>query len=91
MPFPSGGLITETNQQYYEGAQPFKSATGLANESFQTSFNTNLVFGSWDENSIEYSLNNFKIYTSATGLQGSFAEYLLPFTVKGNTIDINRR
>ena len=88
MPFPSGGLITETNQQYYEGAQPFKSATGLANESFQTSFNTNLVFGSWDENSIEYSLNNFKIYTSATGLQGSFTEYLSPFTVKGNTITI---
>lgn len=88
MPFPSGGLITETNQQYYEGAQPFKSATGLANESFQTSFNTNLVFGSWDANSIEYSLNNFKIYTSATGLQGSFTEYLSPFTVKGNTITI---
>ena len=88
MPFPSGGLITETNQQYYEGAQPFKSATGLANESFQTSFNTNLVFGSWDENSIEYSLNNFKIYTSATGLQGSFTEYLSPFTVKGNIITI---
>ncbi len=88
MPFPDGGLITETNQQYYEGAQPFKSATGLAGESFQTSFNTNLVFGSWDENSVEYSLNNFKIYTSYTGLQGSFAEYLLPFTVKGNTITI---
>jgi hypothetical protein len=88
MPFPDGGLITETNQQYYEGAQPFKSATGLAGESFQTSFNTNLVFGSWDENSVEYSLNNFKIYTSDTGLQGSFAEYLLPFTVKGNTITI---
>jgi hypothetical protein len=88
MPFPDGGLITETNQQYYEGAQPFKSATGLAGESFQTSFNTNLVFGSWDENSVEYSLNNFKIYTSDTGLQGSFAEYLLPFAVKGNTITI---
>jgi len=88
MPFPDGGLITETNQQYYEGAQPFKSATGLAGESFQTSFNTNLVFGSWDENSVEYSLNNFKIYTSNTGLQGSFAEYLLPFTVKGDTITI---
>jgi hypothetical protein len=88
MPFPDGGLITETNQQYYEGAQPFKSATGLAGESFQTSFNTNLVFGSWDENSVEYSLNNFKIYTSNTGLQGSFTEYLLPFTVKGNTITI---
>ena len=88
MPFPDGGLITETNQQYYEGAQPFKSATGLAGESFQTSFNTNLVFGSWDENSVEYSLNNFKIYTSDNGLQGSFAEYLLPFTVKGNTITI---
>ena len=88
MPFPDGGLITETNQQYYEGAQPFKSATGLAGESFQTSFNTNLVFGSWDENSVEYSLNNFKIYTSDTGLQGSFTEYLLPFTVKGDTITI---
>jgi hypothetical protein len=24
MPIPNGGLITETNQQYYEGAQGFQ-------------------------------------------------------------------
>ena len=89
MPFPDGGLITETNQQYYEGAQPFRSTTGEAYESFETNFNTNLVFGSWDINSLEYSLNNFKIYTSSTGYPGEFDEYILPFTVKGNIITID--
>ena len=44
MPIPNGGLITETNQQYYQGAQVFIS-DGSASQTFTTTFNTNLVFG----------------------------------------------
>ena len=33
-----------------------------------------------------YTLNNFKIYTSTTGLPGSYTEYLLAFTVVDNVI-----
>ena len=41
-------LITETNEQYYAGAQGFTSATGVGGESFTATFDTNLVFGSND-------------------------------------------
>jgi hypothetical protein len=34
-------------------------------------------------------LNNFKLYTSATGLPGSFTEYIASYTVSGNTINIS--
>ena len=60
MPAPNGGLITETNRQYYEGAQGF-IATNNQTE-FTTTFNTNLVFRSWDPTNELYTLNNFKIY-----------------------------
>ena len=72
-------LVTETNQQYYQGAQVFvvESATGQTD--FKTSFNTDLVFGSFDPTITNYALNNFKIYTSATGLPNSFTEYLASF------------
>tara|TARA_R100000541_G_scaffold24607_1_gene34279 strand:- start:1058 stop:2299 length:1242 start_codon:yes stop_codon:yes gene_type:complete len=86
MPIPNGGLITETNQQYYEGAQGFVSQTGAAGEFFNTTFNTDLVFSTFDPNNVNYSLNNFKLYTSATGLPQTYTEYLLAYTVVGNRI-----
>jgi len=41
MPIPNGGLITETNEQYYAGSQRFTSdGTGVVT----TTFNTDLIF-----------------------------------------------
>ena len=80
-------LITETNQQYYQGAQVFRG-TGNA-LTITTTFDTDLVFGSvdaWDPNNQYYALNNFKIYTSTTGIPGSWSEYLLAYTVINNKI-----
>jgi hypothetical protein len=42
MPNPNGGLITETNSQYYAGQQSFKG-TGVADSLFTCTFNTDLV------------------------------------------------
>jgi len=84
MPTPNNGLITETNRQYYEGAQGFIAELGTTE--FTTTFNTDLVFGNWDPNEINYALNNFKLYTSSTGLPNSFNEYVLPYNVVNNTI-----
>ena len=86
-------LITETNQQYYQGAQGFRGAflaDGVTLQSaFVTTFNTSLVFGSanaWDPNDANYALNNFKIYTSLTGIPGSWSEYIFQYSVVNNTI-----
>ena len=86
-------LITETNQQYYQGAQGFRGAflaDGVTLQSaFVTTFDTSLVFGSanaWDPNDANYALNNFKIYTSLTGIPGSWSEYILQYSVVNNTI-----
>jgi len=77
-------LITETNQQYYQGAQGFRGdGVKLA---FETTFDTDLVLGSFDPNDINYALNNFKLYTSASGLPGSYLEYVTTFTVVNNAI-----
>ena len=85
MPKPNGGLITETNAQYYAGAQKFISdGTGI----FTTTFNTDLVFASSDPASVDYTLNNFVLYTSATNMPGSYTRYILTFTVLENTITI---
>jgi hypothetical protein len=86
MPIPNDGLITETNRQYYEGAQGFQVTDPVGQNSFTTTFNTNLVFGSWDPNETDYALNNFKIYTSQTGIPGSFTEYTSDYSVNDNTI-----
>ena len=86
MPIPNGGLITETNQQYYEGAQGFQQDAFGSLTSFTTTFNTNLVFGSYNPASDDYVLNNFKLYTSATGLPGTYTEYVSQYSVSGNTI-----
>jgi hypothetical protein len=80
-------LITETNQQYYQGAQGFRG-TGNA-LTITTTFDTDLVFGSvdaWNPNNQYYALNNFKIYTSTTGIPGSWSEYILAYTVVNNEI-----
>jgi|TARA_R110000796_G_scaffold61865_1_gene142983 hypothetical protein len=87
MPTPNGGLITETNQQYYEGAQGFLS-TGDDAQVYTTTFDTNLVFGDWNPANANYALNNFKLYTSTTGLPQTYTEYLLAYTVTNNVIDI---
>ena len=84
MPTPNNGLITETNRQYYEGTQGFIAQ--LNTIEFTTTFNTDLVFGGWDPNEINYALNNFKLYTSPTGLPGTFDEYILEYAVINNTI-----
>mgnify|MGYP003638758647 FL=1 len=81
------GLITETNQQYYQGAQGFLS-TGDAAQVYPTTFDTDLIFGNWNPASTDYALNNFKVYTSPTGLPQTYTEYLLAYTVVNNVIDI---
>ena len=86
-------LITETNQQYYQGAQIFVSEAVLPNpntQTFTTTFDTGLVFGSYDNTDTAYALNNFKIYTSATGLPNpaSWTEYTSAYTVSGNSITL---
>jgi hypothetical protein len=94
MPLPNNGLITETNRQYYEGAQGFIGDDVETN--FTTTFNTDLIFGNgdpttannaWDPNDINYALNNFKLYTSATGAPGTFEEFITEYSVIGNTIN----
>jgi hypothetical protein len=77
-------LITETNQQYYQGAQGFRGDN--IKVSFTTTFDTDLILGNVNPNSIDYALNNFKLYTSTTGLPGDFLEYTAPYTVIGNVI-----
>ena len=80
------GLITETNQQYYQGAQQF-IADG-ASGSFVTTFDTNLILGSPLPTDVDYVLNNFKLFTSATGLPGSFVEYITKYNVLNNIITL---
>tara|TARA_R110002051_G_scaffold34347_2_gene76529 strand:+ start:655 stop:1884 length:1230 start_codon:yes stop_codon:yes gene_type:complete len=84
MPIPNGGLITETNEQYYAGAQGFRALTALAAQDFTTSFNTDLIFGSSDPTQANYALNNFKLYTSADG--ATYTEYILAYTVVNNIV-----
>jgi len=81
---PNGGLITETNRQYYEGAQGFIGDNSTIQ--FETTFNTNLVFYSYDPNSENYALNNFKLFTSPTGLPGTYTECFEVYTVVNNVI-----
>jgi hypothetical protein len=84
-------LVTETNQQYYQGAQGFRGDAGnTTNQKFTTTFDTDLVFGSYDPNNVNYALNNFKIYTSTTGFPGSWTEFTSSYTVANNTIDLAR-
>ena len=88
MPLPNGGLITENNRQYYEGAQSFSGNNGGdPGQSFTTTFDTDLVFYSTVTTDPQYDLNNFKVYVSPTGVSGSFTE-VTSYTVSNNTVTI---
>jgi len=78
MPIPNGGLITETNEQYYAGAQRFI----IGNDpKVTTTFNTDLAY-----DPVNVSLTNFVVYISPNGTAGSYEEFTDPYTVAGNTI-----
>ncbi len=81
------GLITENNEQYYSGSQKFIVPGDTPNQQFTTTFDTNLVFGSYNPAQADYALNNFKLYTAVPG-NPNYTEYVLPYTVTGNTITI---
>ena len=68
MPRPDGGLVTETNRQYYAGAQQQYSATGGVGITMTSTFDTDLIFGSSDPTNGQYGLNNFLLYKSADAL-----------------------
>jgi hypothetical protein len=77
-------LITENNRQYYEGAQGF-TGDGTTT-AFTTTFNTNLDWYEASNTQTNYAKNNFKIYSSTSGLPGSWSEILSGYSVAGNTI-----
>jgi hypothetical protein len=80
------GLITETNEQYYAGSQKFLSVAAVT-QGFTTTFDTELVFGSFNPLETNYALNNFKLYTAAPGVL-TYTELITTYTVVGNTISI---
>ena len=87
------GLITETAEQYFQGSQGFRgNAANATGQSFATSFDTDLYLGSatsWLPADPSYALNNFKIYTSPTGIPGTFAEWITAFTItNGKTVTL---
>ena len=84
MAFPNGGLITETNRQYYAGSQGFQVEGPSPQTEFTFTFDTDLYLGSWDPDEANYTLNNFKLYKSDDGI--TFNEYILPYTLEKNTI-----
>ena len=77
-------LITENNRQYYEGAEGFKGDGTTV--SFTTTFNTDLEWYAASDSDINYTKNNFKLYSSSNGLPGSWSEVTTGYTVSGNTI-----
>jgi len=85
-------LITETNQQYYAGSQGFRGNAGDdGGQKFTTTFDTDLVLGSstsWNPSDTDYVLNNFKLYTSATGFAGTWTEWITQLSVANNVITL---
>mgnify|MGYP003149337595 FL=1 len=82
MPKPDGGLIRENNFQYYAGAQILYTSVA-ATTVYDFTFNTKLVLGSttsYAPTDPDYTLNNFKIYTSPNGLS-NWTEYITAYTV----------
>lgn len=80
-------LTTENNAQYYAGSQDFLAATALGGQKFTTTFDTNLIFGSFNPLETNYALNNFKLFTAAPGV-ATYTEYTLAYTVANNVITI---
>ena len=68
MAIPNGGLITETNRQYYAGAQQQYIAVAGAGKTMTSTFDTPLVYGSSDPANNNYLLNSFDIFTSPDAL-----------------------
>ena len=83
---PNGGLITETNAQYYAGSQIFIATTNQT--VFKATFDTDIKFGSSDPTKEAYNDNNFRLYTSASGATGTFTEYTTTYTVVNNTFTL---
>jgi len=77
---PDGGLITNTNRQYYAGAQGFVVEAVAGQSVFTFTFDQELVLGSWDPNAVDYALNNFKLYSSPDGL--TYTEYITSYTLE---------
>ena len=84
----NNGLITENNEQYYAGSQGFRGDAGnTQNQLLLTDFNTDLILGSatsWNPNDVDYALNNFKVYTSTSGISGSWSEWITALEVINN-------
>ena len=87
MPRPDGGVITETNLQYYAGAQIIYTDAALAvSAAYTFTFNTALSMGStasWNPTDPNFTLNNFRIYTSPNGL-GNWTEYITTYSLVNN-------
>ena len=81
------GLIKENNEQYYEGSQTFEQTGDRPFFEMATTFNTDLVFGSYDPTISAYALNNFKLYRYDP-LNPVYEEYVKEYTVLGNTITV---
>ena len=82
MPKPDGGLIRETNLQYYAGAQIIYTSVA-ATTIYTFTFNTKLSMGSttsWAPTDTDYALNNFKIYTSPNGIS-NWTEFTTIYTL----------
>ncbi len=86
MATPNGGLITETNAQYYAGTQVFVATNNQT--VFTSTFNTDIIFGASDPANALYNDNNFRLYTSANGLSGTFTEYTTAYTVVNNVFTL---
>ncbi len=89
---PSNGLVTENAKQYFQGSQGFRAAAAGGGQTFPTDFDTDLVLGSstsWNPTDANYSLNNFKVYTSPTGAAGTWSEWITQLEVtNGKTITL---
>ena len=89
---PSNGLVTENAKQYFQGSQGFRAAAAGDGQTFPTDFDTDLILGSstsWNPTDVNYSLNNFKVYTSPTGIAGTWSEWITQLEVtNGKTITL---
>ena len=56
-------------------------------QAFTTTFDTDLVLGSYDPSNANYALNNFKLYTANAGVS-TYTEYTSAYTVVDNKITI---
>lgn len=86
MPMPNGGLITETNRQYYAGSQGFLVEEIGGQTTFNFTFNTDMYLGSWNPSAPAYALNNFKLYESSDGI--NYTEYVQKYHVNKNTVEL---